>query len=236
MRYALAALGGFLATVVLSACRFEPSITPIAWPTAPSTPDIRFGTPRLSTAPVDLPTTASTSVYEPGTREARVQEAIDAGDYQRAIDLTIELYGVDISNAPGVPTYNPNMYSGYFGTTDPRDGSIELGRAAFESPGTLATTLGHEAVHSTQIAQGRAYLIVDEAGDIDTFDEQGWHLNELEAWMWELEHAEQNGLSEDQIQEIQREVDIIYDELTEENRSLADAGIYALPTPQPETP
>jgi hypothetical protein len=200
---------------IFSACEveFEPSITPINWSTVPPASEFEFE-----------------SEIDP--RASQVQEAIDVEDYQLAIEMTIELYDLDVSNAPGVPQYNEKLI--YYGITDPRDGSIEIGPDAFSSPGMLATTIGHEAVHATQIAEGRSYLDVEAEWQI--VDLQGYRLTELEAWKWELEHADENGLTNEELAQVQAMVDKLYDLLTEENQALADEGIYTLPTPGAETP
>jgi len=183
----------------LWACGFEPSLTPVDWATPP--PSSSFGVV---------------------TREQQVQEAIDAGDYQRAIELAIDLYGIDISDANGVPTYSSAL-SDTSVTYD--DGSVEIGSDFFDTPGLLATTLGHEMVHTHQLTEGRWYL-----------EEQGVIMNEVEAYDWELQNAGANGLSESEIEEITLLRSLYYDALTEENQALADQAIYALPLPAAATP
>ena len=225
-----------LTLLMLSGCKFESSITSIDMATAPPAPDFAFGTLEPSFSTIDPLIVDPTPDNEIDNRESRVQAAIDAGDYQLAIDLVIELYNIDISNAAGVPQYNPNLFPGYYATTDPTDGSIEVGSDAFASPGILASTLGHEAVHANQIAEGRAYLGVDESGEVYIIDLQGVYLNELEAWRWELEHAMENGLSDTEIIEIRNVIDGFYDLLNDENKALADNDIYELPTPGSESP
>jgi hypothetical protein len=183
----------------LWACEFESSITPVDWATPP--PSSSFGVV---------------------TREQQVQEAIDAGDYQRAIELAIDLYGIDISDANGMPTYSSAL-SDTSVTYD--DGAVEIGSSFFDTPGLLATTLGHEMVHTHQLAEGRWYL-----------EEQGVIMNEVEAYDWELQNAAANGLSQSEIDEITLLRSLYYDALTEENRAVADQGIYTLPLPTAATP
>jgi hypothetical protein len=189
----------FLFSASLWACGFEPSITPVDWATPP--PGSSFGVV---------------------TREEQVQEAIDAGDYQRAIELAIDLYEIDISDANGPPTYSSAL-SDTSVTHD--DGTVEIGSDFFATPGLLATTLGHEMVHTHQLAEGRWYL-----------EEQGVIMNEVEAYDWELQHADANGLSGSEIEEITLLRSLYYDALTEENQALADQGNYLLPLPAAATP
>ena len=188
-----------LFSTVLWACEFEPSITPVDWDTAPPAPS--FGVV---------------------TREQQVQEAIDTGDYQQAIELAIDLYGIDISDANGMPTYSTAL-SDTSVTYD--DGTVEIGSDFFTTPGLLATTLGHEMVHTHQLAEGRWYL-----------EEQGVIMNEVEAYDWELQNAAANGLSQAEIDEITLLRSLYYDVLTAENQALADQGIYNLPLPAAPTP
>ena len=183
----------------LWACEFEPSITPVDWGTAP--PASSFGVV---------------------TREQQVQDAIDAGDYQRAIELAIDLYGIDISDANGVPSYAPGL-SGTSLTHE--DGSVEIGPDFFDTPGLLASVIGHEMVHTHQLAEGRWYL-----------EEQGIIMNEVEAYDWELQQADENGLTQSEIDEVTQLRSLYYDLLTDENQELADQGIYDLPLPTASTP
>lgn len=183
----------------LSACDFEPSITPIDWATPP--PSSSFGVV---------------------TREQQVQEAIDAGDYQHAIELAIDLYGINISDANGMPTFSSALTDTSV-THD--DGTVEIGSAFFATPGLLATTLGHEMVHTHQLAEGRWYL-----------EEQGVIMNEVEAYDWELQNAAANGLSQAELDEITYLRSLYYDALTVDNQALADQGVYTLPLPAAATP
>ena len=235
-----------LSAAFATACEFEPSITPIVWPTDQNDPS--FGSPlaptvssdQTQTAPpptiapatVDVapsPVAPKAGTYAPGSRERAVQEAIDAGEHQRAIELVVDLYNIDISDAAGIPQYKEDISGGYYGATNPVTGEIEIGPRAMDSPATLATTIGHETVHTRQIAEGRLYMTVDEDGWPVILDQQGLFLNQLEAFVWELEHAEEYGLPEEEIEFVEEFVDYYYELLTDENRALVDEGIYQLP-------
>ena len=212
-----------LGASVLSACKFEESITPIAWPT---------GSPESG---VVVTLSSEEATLSPSERETSVQQAIDDGDYQLAIELVVDLYNIDISDAAGMPQYSSGM-GGAYATTDPRDGSILVGPGAFSSSAILATSIGHEVIHTKQMAEGRAYLAVDDAGEVYPISEQGYYINELEAWKWESEHAEENGLPEGEIEIIQDAIDSYYNLLTDENKELADRGTYVLPDVEPAAP
>jgi uncharacterized Zn-binding protein involved in type VI secretion len=82
-----------------------------------------------------------------------IQDAIDAGDNQRAIDLAIQYYGIDVSNVANGVQYDPTETN--YGTTD-FDGDVRLGPLALTSPEVLASTLVHETTHANQAAALRA--------------------------------------------------------------------------------
>lgn len=197
------ALLGILASVVVSAaligCEFEPELTPMDWGETPQAP-----------------------AFDIDPREQQVQEAIDAGDYQGAIELTIELYDLDTSYVVGTPTYAPDL-EGVSITHE--DGTVEIGGDFFSSPGLLATVIGHELVHTEQLANGRWY-----------YDDQGIIMNEVEAYDWELANAAANGLSAAEIEEVEALRAAYFDLLTEENQELANQGIYVLPLPAAPAP
>lgn len=227
-----------LCLFLLSACRFEDTITPIVWEggEAESVPaeEIEPLPDDDSSEPPALPPEEEENEVELTEREATIQEAIDEGDYQQAIELTVDLYDLDTSDAPGMPQYSTDVPPNTYAVTDPGDGSVLVGPASFSSPATLATTLGHELVHTQQIAEGRAYLVEDENGDAQVISEQGIFLNELEAWKWELEHADENELPDEELELIQAGIDHYYTLLTDENKDLADNEVFVLPEVEPE--
>lgn len=242
-----------LGMAIISACEFESSITPVVWPTDKQDPNfvspLAFTvSPDQSLIPVattSMPATVEVAptqaapkagTYAPGSRERAVQEAIDAGEYQRAIELAVDLYNIDISDASGTPQYNEDIDRGFHGATDPLSGAIEIGPKAMQSPSTLAATIGHESVHASQIAEGRLYMTIDEDGWPVIIDQQGLLLNQLEAFVWEREHAEEYGLSDKEIEFIEEFIASYYDSLTEENKVLADQGIYQLPEAETAQP
>jgi len=186
-------------SLVFAGCKYEPEITPIDWGETGEAP-----------------------AFELGSREQLVQEAIDAGDYQGAIDLTIEHYGIDASGVTGSVTYEPRLQGEAITL---QDGTVVIGDGFFSSPGLLASVIGHEIVHTEQLANGRWY-----------YDDQGIIINEVEAYDWELANASANGLPQSEIEEAQNWRADYYDRLTDENKALADQGIYELPLPASPPP
>lgn len=115
-------------------------------------------------------------------RAQAVMPYLLSGDKQGAIQEAIKQYGVDVSSIKKGITYTDALRD-EDGKTH-QDGSVVIGDSAFNSPGWLASTIGHEAIHAKQLNESRWYT-----------DEQGTALNEVEAYDYELAHAEQNGLS-----------------------------------------
>lgn len=186
----------------------------------------------LTPAPLNLASTESAVTFgEVDPRAAAVRALVEAGDYQGAIDKAIEVYGIDVSKAPSV-TYDPNYVEAY-AKTDPATGAIIVGPSSLLSPAWLASTIGHEAIHANQIADGRSYIGVDGNGKLYVIDQQGVILQDYEAWKWEFDHADENGLSAEEKEELEYGMGFYYGALSEANRELADKGIYTLPGVEP---
>ena len=147
-------------------------------------------------------------------RLAPVQALIDKGDKDGAIAEAAKQYKIDISNANGTPKYNANT-AGEGATT--KDRKVSIGDAAFSSPGWLASSVGHEMVH-TQQAADRWYT-----------DPQGTAINEIEAYDWEIKHAPDNGLSDAEVAELKKRRTNYYNDLNADNKKIVDGGSYKLP-------
>ncbi|MBM4032668.1 MAG: hypothetical protein FJ291_12895 [Planctomycetes bacterium] len=148
---------------------------------APSTPGQQSGTMARATR-------------EPTPEQIQeIQDALDAGDQQRAIDLTRQYYGIDLPNTPNV-TYNPAERN--YGITE-FDGSIVLGPAAMSSPAMLASTIVHEGTHSNQAAALRAEdpsrtgWPADSTGGLENAD-----YLEAQAYQSEVNSAHNTGLDD----------------------------------------
>ena len=146
---------------------------------------------------------------------ARVQGLIDAGDHQGAIDEAARAYGIDLSHIKGKPTYDTNVQGE--GVTRP-DGTVGIGTDAFTTPAELASTVGHEALHAQQLAEGRWYP-----------GKQGLELNEVECYDWEIANAPRTGLSQAEIAEVTQRRQAHYNDLTPANRRMVDGGKYGPP-------
>lgn len=152
-------------------------------------------------------------------------------NFQAAIDETVKQYGLDPGLANGLPTFDPDIHSR--GLTL-NDGSVRLGDGAFIlsgrgtniSTGFLASTIGHELVHVRQLREGRWVTDPDDPGLI-----QNNHMSEVEAYQWELDHADHNGLSATERHAIETERKSFYDKLTPENKKLVDRGIFVTTEP-----
>ncbi len=150
---------------------------------------------------------------------AEISNAIANNDFDEAIRLTIEYYQIDASIAMSI-TYDSSV-SGEGETSE--DGYVYIGDAAFASPGWLATTIQHELVHVQQI-EDTWYL-----------GEQGVAINEIEAYDLEIRNAEQNNLTEEQIEELHERRKDWYDMLSDENKERVDDGNYTLPDDKKDT-
>src|SRR5947209_6787895 len=92
---------------------------------------------------------AAATTRPTATQLQAIQDAINAGDGQTAIDLAVAAYGIDTSNVPGGVRYDPTEPN--YGVTN-FDGTMALGPAAVASPDVLATTIVHETTHANQAA------------------------------------------------------------------------------------
>ena len=151
-------------------------------------------------------------------RLAPVQALIDKGDKDGAIAEAVKQYGLDTSKAKaGSPKFDAST-KGEGDTA--KDGTVGIGDKAFSSPGWLASSVGHEMVHTQQIAD-RWYT-----------DAQGTAVNEIEAYDWEIKHAPDNGLSTAEVATLTRRRTAYYGKLNADNKKIIDGGSYKLPPPK----
>lgn len=150
-------------------------------------------------------------------REAQVQKLIDAGNRDAAIQEASRLYNIDTSAVNG-PIHFDNSVSGE-GVTSV-NGTVKIGTDAFTSPGWLASSIGHEALHARQLKEGRWDLK-------DT--PQGIAINEVEGYDWEINHATQNGLSHQEIAILKQRREHHYQKLSSTNKQRVDQGNYNVP-------
>ena len=148
-------------------------------------------------------------------RQDAVQKFIKADDRQGAVDEAIKQYGIDVSAVKGKVVYDPNTPGE--GETA-KDNTVRIGDEAFCSPAWLASSIGHEAQHAQQAKDGRWN---------DTA--QGRAMNETEAYKWELNNADKNGLTDLDKKTLNRRYNQKYNTLTPENKARADAGNFTVP-------
>lgn len=148
-------------------------------------------------------------------RREPVQIYINAKYHQFAVDEAIKQYGIDVSAVNGKVAYSADTDGE--GLTL-QAGTVTIGDDAFTTPGWLASSIGHEALHAEQIRDGRFN---------DT--SQGVAMNEVEAYDWEIKNADRFGLSEAEKATINRRRDTKYDRLSDDNKVRADQGNYTVP-------
>ena len=122
------------------------------------------------------------------SREVKIQVLIDAHRYQEAISLATELYGLNIRMPKRGVRFNPDIEGER--RTD-MHGNIDIGLDAFQSPGWLASSIGHENVRVNQLAEDRWGR-----------DSKGGIVNEVEAYDWEIQNANTNGLTSSEKQDL----------------------------------
>lgn len=145
-------------------------------------------------------------------RREAVSKLVQKDDRQGAINEAIKQYNIDTSGFKEVrydPDQNPNL------DAKVKDGVMTIGPGAFRSPGYLASTIGHEAVHTQQEKGGRL---------INT--PQGIQMNEVEAYDWEIKNADANGLDSIEKRTINRRRESHYNKLSPENQKRVDNGNY----------
>ena len=77
-----------------------------------------------------------------------ILDALNDGRDQDAVDLTVQHYGLDVSNATAV-TYDPTIPSNVLGRCN-TSGHIRVGPDARVSPEWIASTIVHESTHANQ--------------------------------------------------------------------------------------
>lgn len=144
----------------------------------PGCPTVLIGGPK-----VVFPVVHAFAAKKPSEREREeIQAALDSNQPQFAIDLTLRYFGIDASNVPGGPHWNPTESN--YGTTR-FSGAMDIGTPALVSPDVLASTLVHETTHANQAAMQRARGSggtewPDGAGSVN-YDEAGAYQAELQS-------------------------------------------------------
>jgi WXG100 family type VII secretion target len=149
--------------------------------------------------------------------QAEVQKLIDAGDRDGAIQEAIRRYNIDVRAVKGPIKFDQAVNGEGITSVG---GTVKIGADAFTSPGWLASSVGHEALHARQLQEGRWDLK-------DT--PQGIAINEVESYDWEINHATQNGLNQQEIDTLKRRRQQHYSKLSDPNKKRVDQGNYTLP-------
>lgn len=149
-----------------------------------------------------------------------IQDALDSGDNQKAIDLTIEHYGIDTSNVPNGVVFDaaePN-----YGVAD-FQGNVSLGNAAMASPDTLASTIAHETTHSNQAAAQRAAdpTLTDWPSGAESVN-----MDEAGAYHTELSSAQNTGLNPSEVDLAAQRYGEHYNGLSDAGQARLDSGVY----------
>jgi hypothetical protein len=144
-----------------------------------------------------------------------IQDLIDQGKKQEAIDKAIKYYGIDTSKTKSV-TYDPNN-SGE-AVTSP-DGTVKVGDKAFSSPGWLGSSIGHEVeIHvNEQAMKGRWYT-----------GPQGTALQEVQAYDYEISNAKRYGTTATDLADLQKRRTDYYNQLNSDYQGRADAHNYVM--------
>jgi hypothetical protein len=152
-----------------------------------------------------------------------ITHEINHGNHQKAIDLAVKYYNIDISSVKGKPTFNKDL-SGE-GVTRRYSKEVEIGKKAFTfdgkpSPAWLASSILHETVHAKQLSNPQRLKNYDDT-------EQAPHGVEVEAYDREIAEAKKTGISDDMVKNLQARRKAEYDALTPDNKKKVDAGKYA---------
>ena len=155
-----------------------------------------------------------------GTEE-KIERYIAAEQYDKAINLTIIHYHIDVNGA--CVSYNKKLdRDGYLGN-NPDRWTIEVGTGAMTSAGFLAANIYHETVHVQQKREGTDY-----AGTF--LQDEGPQMNEYEAYKKELKWVDANHIQLDETERhhITANVDTFYQMLDPINQKSANNGIYVI--------
>jgi hypothetical protein len=147
-----------------------------------------------------------------------VQNKIDRYEYRDAMKAAIEQYGIDVSDVKGIPKFDKELRRLEGKTSGNRE--VTIGRAAFSSAGYLASSIGHEAQHAKQVAEGRWYTGISSQGEA---------INEIESYDWELKNASKHGLTEQEINIIKGRRQEWMDELEPAYKQRVEEGDYTWP-------
>ena len=144
-----------------------------------------------------------------------VQDLIDSGKKQEAMDKAIAAFGIDNSHVKSM-TYDSSV-SGEAVTS--KDGSVRVGDEAFRDAGWLGSSLGHEIeIHvNEQAEKGNWYT-----------GAMGTALQEVQAYDYEIANADRYGTTKENLEDLEKRREDNYNQLSDEYKKRADAGNYEM--------
>jgi hypothetical protein len=156
----------------------------------------------LRERPADGPPEEETPRTPTAAERAAIEAAMRAGDHQGAIEAAIRAFGLAAGARfdPGLPQD---------GDTDGHTREVTIGPPAFVHPrtgtarsaGWLGSTIAHENVHLRQLCASHP---ADGGDNYARPGTPGDDINELQAYDWELRHADLFGLSAEERAELAR--------------------------------
>jgi hypothetical protein len=145
-----------------------------------------------------------------------IQNLINAGDREKAIQKTIEYYKIDVSMTTEI-AINLDLPADKPGRIN-QVAMVEIGPSAFETPAMLAATLAHECeIHAKQISEDRWYD-----------SEQGIALNEVEGYDHVISNASRFGLSDMELRQVVSKRREYYRAMTPATKYRADNEDYKI--------
>jgi hypothetical protein len=133
---------------------------------------------------------------------------------QKLIVLVDKYYQIPLPEGVSEPEYDPKMkhYGSAFS-----NGTIKIGTKAFESLPVLVTTKLHELTHGQQAAEGRWPR---------KSDKKALAMVEIEAYQHELDNAELSGISDAEIEAVEKARDDLIATLDSTNAKRVKAKKY----------
>ncbi len=181
---------------------------------SPSTPSMPTS-PALLEGPATTEDASKATATPSNDEEKAIAQHLAKGEYQQAIDKTIEHFGIDVSNVSGKMTYDSKLTEANAETSPNR--KIRVGPSALKdvTPGRLAGTLIHESTHANQIAK-------------HGFPKTGQEVAAYEAMGYAsaLNQADRIGLTSEQKDWYQKKVDGNHNKLSADNKKKYDGGQY----------
>lgn len=124
-----------------------------------------------------------------------------------SILIAMEMFGIQMVEGHPMPVYDPNLEDRGLSVISEKGKrcDVRIGPSAFQSWAILGSTLGHEIeVHCHQDMM--LIKVMDMAGSLGT------HMAERAAYRYEISQKKRFGLSEDEVDSIQKTMDYYFPE------------------------